>query len=61
MELKSITELAAETGFSRDQLHWLIRRGRLAAVQPGGPKGKMYVNPQDLKSLWTQPVQRGAK
>lgn len=60
MDLQDIKKATEKSGLTVDQLHWLIKKGRLPAYQPGGPRGKWYVRESDLEALM-QPVQRGQK
>lgn len=55
MDLKDLRQASAQTGHSTDQLRWYIKRGRLMAYQPGGPRGKLYVSAEELERLM-QPV-----
>lgn len=51
MEYVGLTQVIAQTGISRSTLLVMIKHGRLPAAQPGGPKGKYYVRPGDVKRL----------
>ncbi len=51
MALFDLKQSGQKSGLSPDQLEWLIRRGRLRATQPGGPRGKWYVQEDDLEAL----------
>ncbi len=56
MALIDLKQAEQNTGLSARQLHWMIRRRRIKACQPGGPRGKWYLHEDDLETLM-QPVQ----
>jgi excisionase family DNA binding protein len=51
----SIRELAAHTGVSVSTLRRLLKAGRIAAVQPGGPRTRLLFRPDALDQNPTQP------
>lgn len=53
MKFHSIRDVSVQVGFSTDGLHRLIRSGKLAAIQPAGPKGKYLVPESELERLLT--------
>ena len=52
MDLQDIKKATEKSGLTVDQLHWLIKKGRLPAYQPGGPRGKWYVRESDLEGAY---------
>ena len=51
MALVNLKKASESSELTTRQLQWMIRRGRLTAYQPGGPRGKLYVEQADLEAL----------
>jgi excisionase family DNA binding protein len=62
-EYLTITEAAKRLGISRQTIFWLVRRGRLRAMQIGGTQriAMFLVQREDVLSYEKERSERGAK
>lgn len=51
IKLYTLPEVGRQVRLTRGALHYLIRRGRLAVIQPGGPGGRRFVRQEELDRL----------
>ncbi len=51
MELLSLKEASPQVGLKPDTLRLKIVRGELRAIQPSGPRGKLFVSTDELERL----------
>lgn len=51
IKLYTLPEMSRQVGLTRGALHYLIKRGGLAVIQPGGPGGRRFVRPEELDRL----------
>ncbi len=49
--LYTIPEVSQRVRLTRGALHYLVKAGKLAVIQPGGPGGRRFVREEELNRL----------
>ncbi len=50
-KLYTIPEVTKQVRLTRGALHYLVKKGRLKVIQPGGPGGRRFVREAELNRL----------